>query len=750
MSRGMDPSPGRRLALVSLLTVATAPASAWAESDPEIDAVRLDAVRVTADPLGSRSVDDLTRPVTVLSGEELQRKQAGTIGEVLSGTPGVANSDFGPGVGRPVVRGQQGSRVLMLEDGLRTADVSGEGADHAVAVDSWRAEQIEVLRGPATLLYGGGAAGGVINMTTSRFRPEVPLDPSLAVSGRYSGNGDLRQGTLQGEVPVGDRVVVRADYGERRGGDFAIRGFQEVDQTEGFRGRLQNSSLHSDSAAVSAVITGEQGFVGLGLSRWNSDYGIPEVFDPQNLRGEGSDEFERVTAGYDRVDLRAERFTPTPWLQAVRVKAAYTRFDQEETEFEFSRSNGQLEDTEVEAAFLNREFEARVDAVQETWRGWDGVLGLSVNDRDFVADVPDSDDEAFYVRPNRTRSLALYTIQERELGRTRIEAGARVERERSRPEDVLDVAIEGVTLADGNFLPTPRTLDTRTSTPTAVSLGAVVDLGAGQRWRSAISRSQRTPSPEQLYAFGRHPAAGTFEVGDPDLDMERYVNVETGVGGSLGRLGYELSLFHTRAGAYVFLASEDDGSGSPVFVNDLGQRPGEGDTGDCAPGDGGPCRFRNAFVVNSQADARFSGAELAASYLLREGRVPTVLRASADRVQGRLAAGGSLPRITPARHGLGVDTGMGIGEGALRASLDWQRVSGQRRTAPGETPTAGFDLVSANLSWSSSWLGQDTTWFLQGRNLLNEEGRLHQSFFKDQAPIVGRAVVVGFRIELGG
>ena len=750
MNRHTGAAFRRTLLFTGLLSAATASAGARADLTPEADAVRLDAVRVIADPLGNRSVEDLTRPVTVVTGEELERKQAGTIGEVLAGTPGVANSDFGPGVGRPVVRGQQGSRVLMLEDGLRTADVSGEGADHAVAVDSWRAEQIEVLRGPATLLYGGGAAGGVINLTTARFLPVVPLDASLRAGARYSGNGDDRQGTLQAEVPVGERVVVRADYGQRRSSEFAISGFQQIDQTEGLRGRLQNSSVRSDSAAVGSVLTGEHGFLGLGLSRWNSDYGIPEVFDPMRLRGEGSDVFGRVTAGYDRIDLRAERYAPLPWLQTVRFKAGYTQFDQEETEFEFSREDGRMVDSVVEAVFLNRQLEARLDAVHTPVAGWDGVLGLALGDRDFVADSPNSEDEAFYVRPNRTRSLALYSIQERDFGRFRLEVGARVERERSRPEDVGEVAIDGVTLADGSFLALPRLVPSRSDTPTSFSLGSVVDVGAGQRWRSSVSRSQRTPSPEQLYAFGRHPAAGTFEVGDPRLEMERYLNLETGIGGRLGRLDYEFTLFHTRADGYVFLASEDDGSGSPLFVNDLGQRPGEGNTGECVPDDGGLCRFRNQFVVNTQADARFSGAELAASYRLREGIVPTVLRASADRVQGRLAAGGSLPRITPARHGLGLDTGMSVGNGELRLSLDWQRVSVQRRTAPGEAPTAGFDLVSADLGFSSAWLGQKTTWFIQGRNLLNADGRLHQSFFKEQAPIIGRAVMIGFRIDLSG
>jgi len=742
----MTPRPQRdRLVRAILVALIAAPASAVATADTDTRAVELDAIRVTADPLGERSVEDLARPVTVLAGPELERRQAGTIGEVLSTTPGVANADFGPGVGRPVVRGQQGSRVLMLEDGLRTADVSGEGADHAVAVDPWRAEQVEVLRGPSTLLFGSGAAGGVINVTTGRFSPLVPVGAQLDGRAQYAGNGHDRQANLAGDLPLGDRVVLRADHGWRRSNDFSIRGFQDVDQTEGFRGRLQNSDIASDSSSLSLVAGGQRGFFGAGVSRWRTDYGIPEVFDPQRERGDGSDEFERISAGYDRLDLRGELFSPLRGVQTLRLKAAHTRFDQDETGFEFSRSTGELEDTEVEARFVNRESELRIDAVLAPWAGWTGVLGISGNDRDFFAEVPDSDEEVFYVRPNRTRTAALYTLQERELGPVRVEVGARVERERSRPDDVAGAEIEAVTLADGSLLPFPERLPARRFTPVSLSAGAVGDLREGVRWRTSLGRSQRAPSPEQLYAFGRHPAAGTFEVGDPDLAMERYLSLDAGLSGRHGRLRWSLDLFHTRADNHVFLASEPDPDGGLVFVNDIGQRPGEGDTATCVPGDGGLCRFRNQFVVNTQADARFSGGEFEAGWRLTDGDVPTVLRFGADRVRGRLAGGGGLPRITPARHGIGLDTGTG----PWRASLDWQRVSGQRRTAPGEAATDGFDTLSAQAAYVHEAQGSTTTVYLRGRNLTNADGRLHQSFFRDSAPITGRSLVLGVRIEYG-
>ena len=161
--------------IVVLLAAALSPmASAVLAAEDAVDIPRL---VVTSDPLGNRTSDELIQPVTVIAGDELNQKRASTIGETLDGLPGVHNADFGQGVGRPVVRGLQGSRVKVLEDGLSTSDISGEGADHAIGMDAGRADQIEVFRGPATLLYGSGAAGGVINVRSNRFNPEFGDDP---------------------------------------------------------------------------------------------------------------------------------------------------------------------------------------------------------------------------------------------------------------------------------------------------------------------------------------------------------------------------------------------------------------------------------------------------------------------------------------------------------------------------------------------------------------------------------------------
>lgn len=710
--------------------------------------VDLPPVIVTADPRANRAADELVQPVSVLTGDELERRQAGTLGEILDGLPGVANADNGPGVGRPVIRGLQGSRVQVLEDGLRTADVSGEGADHAVAIDPAHAEQIEVFRGPATLLFGSGAAGGVVNVRTRRFDPEFAARAGVRGAVSYGENGNDRQGRLGLEAPVDEQFVFRADASLRRTDDFSINGFQQLDQEDGNRDRMRNSSVETDSYAASGLVRGDWGFIGLGFSSWETDYGIPENFDARPVDEGGQEsELARVLADYDRVDLRAELQQPLPGFELFRVKTAYTEFAQQEVEFDFERSTagGTLEERIVEAQFANDEFETRLEMLHQPLGPLSGVVGLHYRNRDFVADLPEEQEAFFYVRPNENRNIALFILEELAIPRGRIEFGARVERDRSDPDDIFGAEIEGVTRPDGTFLPLPEQLRSRTFHPFSLSLGTLVNFGATHHLRASLTRAQRAPSPEQLYAFGPHAAAGTFEVGDPDLDNETYINLEAGIDRHVGALRYELTAFYNRVDDYIFLLSDDDGTGNPVFVNDLGNRSGEGATIGCAPGDGGLCELDNQLVFNTQSDAEFYGAEFSAVTDLSGGPVPFSIRFTADHVRGKLSDGGNLPRITPTRVGMGFDTRWRN----IDLQVDYRHVFTQDRTGVAENSTRGFDLVSFDLAWRPGTLRGGQV-FLRGRNLLDEDGRLHQSFFKNDAPIIGRSFIAGIRFELGG
>ncbi len=708
----------------------------------------LPVIVVTADPIGGRTPDDLIQPISVVAGSELDRRRQATIGALLDGLPGVSNSDFGPGVGRPTVRGLQGSRVKVLEDGLGVADVSGEGADHAIGIDPARADQIEVFRGPSTLAYGSGAAGGVVNVRSWRFNPEFGSEPSIRGELSYGENGNDRQGYFALELPGSEELVLRADASLRRTSDFDISGFQQIDQEAGRRGKLVISDVDTDSYSFTGLLRKDWGFVGVGVSRWETDYGIPANFDarPRDIGGQG-DDFERVFAEYDRFDLRGEFLKPFAGIETARVKLSYTEFEQEEVEFEFDRTpeGGELDEAIVEAVFENDELDFRLELVHEPIADWRGVFGFQFTERDFDADDPRGGDRTFYVRPTTTRTAALFVVEERPMDFGRIELGARIERERASPDDVVGSRVAGVTLPTGDFLALPEAPGNRSFTPFSLSAGAIVELDANHHLRAAITRAERAPSPEQLYAFGRHSAAGTFEVGDVTLGKESYVNLELGVDRHAGPVRFDVSVFYNRVDDFVFLASEDDGSGSPVAVNDIGNRAGEGAAAGCEPGAGGLCRLRNQLVFNEQANAEFWGAEIGAVADIVTGPNPVSLRFSADSVRGKLRSGGNLPRITPPRIGFGIDANFG----EIDVSADYRRVFKQNRTGQAEDRTSGYNLLSFDVTWSpAAFAGTEV--FLRARNLLNEDGRQHQSFFKDESPIIGRAFIGGVRFNFGG
>ncbi|WP_438970511.1 TonB-dependent receptor [Methylophaga sp.] len=681
------------------------------------EVIEIPSLTVTADPLGARSPDELIFPVSVLADKELDKQRAGTLGETLDGLPGVANSDFGPGVGRPVVRGLQGSRVQVLEDGLKTVDVSGEGGDHTVAIDPGRAEQIEVFRGPATLLYGSGAAGGVINVKSGRFNPEFGEAPRVHGQAGYGYNGDERQGNIGLELPLSENFVLRTDYGLRRSHDFDIDGFQQKRQTKGDKDTLQNSAAASDSFSLTGVFKGDWGHAGLGYSRWRTEYGIPEV-----MLGESEEEQETIRADFDRVDFRSEFNNPLPGFRTARLKLSHTNFNQQEIGSHFH--DGVLEESEVETSFANDESEARLELVHNPIGLWQGVLGLQLNNREFGAEGEGHGDHAhegdgFYIRDNDTRSTGLFVLEERLTDFGRLEFAARIDHVRSDPRSLAEE--RHIDLPSGDELHQEANLGSRSYTPLSLSAGSIIDIDDKHHLRMAITRSERAPSPEQLYAFGNHAASGTVEVGDASLDEETYTNFEIGLDRHSGPFRFDATLFYNHVQDFIYLASVDDGSGSPIMI--------DGDT----------------LVFNQQNDARFYGAELTAAWDVKEGVLPLTLRLSGDYVRAKLNNGDNLPRISPARVGMGVDTV--YRDWSL--SVDYRHVFRQSDSASLETDTSGYDLLSFNASWQPASL-KGAEVYVQGHNLLNEDGRRHQSFLKDEAPIIGRTVMTGIRFDFGG
>ncbi|QDH69536.1 TonB-dependent receptor [Marilutibacter alkalisoli] len=702
-----------------------------AEREHAHDPVDLQAVKVRATPLAG-TAEDLIRPVEVLAGEKLDEAKSHSLGETVSKLPGVQSTYFGPGVGRPIVRGLDGARVQVLNDGLGTGDVSTVSADHAVTIEPFLANQIEVLKGPATLLYGSGAIGGAVNVIDGRI-PEAPTAAPL------EGRAELRYGSVNDEktgmvrldgTAEGGNLVFHFDALHRETNDYRIPGHAESehaheddhdddhddhddhDEERGAHGTLPGSAIRTDAASLGMSWVGERGFIGASYSMFNSRYGVPgHAHDDDHGHDDDDDDDHddheeegpvRIVMDQRRTEVRGGLDDLGPFA-SMRVKLAHNEY-----------THTEYEGDEVGTVFDNDSTEARLELVHQPLLGWDGAVGLQWSKRNFNA----VGEEAFV--PGTTgRDTGLFWIGQREFDALRIELGARHDRNR------IDVDAADAIGPDRDF-------DT-------------TSLSAAMRWNInpdfhlsfGLDRAQRAPTAEELYSNGFHVATGSVELGDPNLDVETANRAEIGLHWHAGPLELAASIYHTRFDDFIYQA----------------------DTG---IDDGGPVR------VWSQDDARFNGAEVEANWNFADNDSGYWdLRVFGDVVRGKLtgsgtrevdisvphgdhthdytvelARGGNLPRIAPSRIGSELRWALG----AWRASLGAVRYAKQDDVAEHEEPTPGYTLVDAHLAWHfDTAAGGAWEVFVNGSNLLDEEARVHTSPLKDLAPLPGRGVAFGVR-----
>ncbi|WP_298574956.1 TonB-dependent receptor [uncultured Luteimonas sp.] len=730
-----SPAPiPRRLASALALALCTLPAFA-AQDDPRHAEIKdLDEVMVRATPL-PQTAESLTRPVEVLAGSRLDEVRAATLGETVNRLPGVQSSYFGPGVGRPIIRGLDGARVQVLSDGLAAGDVSTVSVDHAVSIEPFLADQVEVLKGPSTLLYGSGAIGGAVNVVEGRIPEQATATPLQgraelrAASGNDERTGMLR---LDGTSSSGN-LVFHVDALHRETGDYDIPGHAGIeaphddddgddhdadDHDADAGGTLANSAMRTDSAAFGLSWIGERGFLGVGSSLYNSRYGVPGHAHDEHGHGDededhgeedhgdedGHEDAVHIVMDQRRHELRAG-LDALGAFDTLRVKLANTSYTH--TEYE-----GQV----VGTVFDNDSTELRAELVHRDWAGWDGAFGLQGSRRDFRA----VGDEAF-VPDSRSRDVGLFWIGRRTFDTLDLEIGARHDRNR--------IEVDAATAIGPS-----RDFDA-----TSLSAAARWHFGEDLHLSFGLDRAQRSPTAEELYSNGLHVATRSHEFGNPQLRHETANRVELGLHWHRGPLTLGASLYALDYRDFIYLA-------------DTGIEDG-----------GVTARLWN------QADSRFSGGELDLRWTLLDndsGR--WTLRGFGDVVRGRLTGegtqevafavphgdhahhytaelplSGDLPRIAPWRAG----AELRWEGGAWRAGLGAIRHARQDRVAAHETATPGYTLVNANLAWHHDTAsGQALELFVDGTNLLDEEARPHTSFLKDLAPLPGRSVAAGVRL----
>ncbi len=498
------------------LAISLAMASAWAEPITQLE---LSNVAVTGNPLGVSS-DAMVLPVSILSGRELSLNREATLGETLNNLPGVAASSFGPNASRPVIRGLDAERVRIMQNGVGILDASSLSFDHAVAIDPLVIEQIDVVRGPAALLYGGSAVGGVVNAIDHR----IPTEPVNGILGRTEARvgGPDNQRNAAAVVDVGNgQFAIHADAYKRKTDDLNIPGFavsRRKNQADGTaqenNGKLINSSASSDGGALGASLTFDNGYIGSSYSGFNSNYGTV------------ADEAVRIDMKSQRLDIASEFRDLNTVISRIKMRYAHTDYQHQE-----------IEGGDIGTTFTNKGSQASLELGHAKFGDLEGVLGMQLQNSRFAA----NGDEAF-VRPVHTKSHAVYLYEEMPLkglglDQLKLSLGGRAE------HTALDASA-------WDKDPIARSAD---FTAYSYALGGLYAIDSHWSVASNLSHNERAPSYFELYADGAHIATNQYEEGNPNFKKERSNGVDAQIRWKDAKNSFSIGAYYTRFNRFIGL-----------------------------------------------------------------------------------------------------------------------------------------------------------------------------------------------------
>ncbi|MEO6365436.1 MAG: TonB-dependent receptor [Luteimonas sp.] len=565
--------------LLLALSFAASTSLAAETSDPQDsrhdDPKTLDTVTVTASPLRG-GTEDLAKPVEVLAGERLDDVRGATLGETVNSLPGVQSSNFGPGVGRPIIRGLDGARIGILSGGLLTQDVSTVSQDHAPAIESFLADQIEVLKGPATLLYGSGAIGGVVNVVDGRI-------PEYAPEGGASGRAEARYDS----VSEGMTEMARVDVGNERFAAHVDGVFRDNEDYDTPDGTQANSFLKTKTGSVGGSLLGEWGFVGVSGSRFHNIYGNP---------GEPGNPAEGV--GGVRLDMKQNRFELKGAINSAFGGNGTLRFSVADTDYEHIEFEGD----EIGTQFLKNATEGRIEYALNDLSNWNLGIGIQASTSEFEAIGAEA-----FVPQTKTRARGLFAVANRKFGdRFQLDFGARIDDVKSDPANDIE----------------------RQFNPFSASIGGIWKFAEDFDLTMNLDHAERAPAEEELFANGPHIATAAFEIGNALLTEEAANQAELGLHYHGDRFEMKLSAYYNRFDDFIYLndtglmtePEEEDGAGLPIRVWSQADARFRGVEGEAT------FKFTDAWNL------RIFGDTVRASFANNFGNVPRIApsRAGAD------------------------------------------------------------------------------------------------------------------------
>ncbi|KAA8601583.1 Zinc-regulated outer membrane receptor [Vibrio cyclitrophicus] len=692
----------------------------------------VETVVIYASALHKNSLEMIS-PVSVLSGDELKNKSKATLGETLKGLPGVNASYFGPVSSSPIIRGLDGPRVKITQNGLDASDASRIGPDHATSSDSLAAEQIEVLRGPSTLLYGSGAIGGVVNVVDNRI-PTSNLD-DLTGAAEYSHDTVSNSNTVAAKLETGnDGFNFHFDGTKRSGDDYETPTFNITDEDGDVEthNSVENTFIDSDTFNVGTSYVGDHLTVGFSYGSIETDYGIPghehhdhdHEGETEEEHDEHADEEEEESVyahlEQDRWQGLISYALDNNWIENINLRVGYTDY-----------KHSEIEDGEIGTTFKNETTEARLN-VEHKLAQWHGMMGYHYSESDY-----DAIGEEAFTPASVTTTHALYLLEEREFGDVTLELGARIEdyeitstitesehaHDHDEEEDHDEGEEESIAYSES-------------FTNVSASAGAIWQYTPGQSVALSLSHSERAPLSAELLSNGLHIATGTYELGlgyhiednevhfEPeDIKQEKSTNLDFSFRRFSGDFGYTVNFFYNDIKNFYYqqntglVYDEEDGLESAIGAHD------------------------DAVAVYQFAskDAELYGVEFDVHYQIDPNAMVKVF---GDSTRAKLKDDeGNLPRI-PANK-LGSELQYNVGD--LQLTLTGTHYFEQDNISAYETKTDGYTIVDAQANYQLSLGAIDTQLYLNVDNITDELGFVHSSFIKDKAPLPGRNFRFGIR-----
>jgi iron complex outermembrane recepter protein len=670
-------------------------------------------------------VTDQFATVTVVPNAELRRNGAATLGDLLFEKPGITGSEFAPGVSsRPIIRGLDVNRVRIQEDGIGANGASDLGEDHFVPVDPLTSNQVEVIRGPATLRFGSQAIGGVVEATNNRVPTYIPR---RGIEAEFRGAGTSVDSGLDGAALLdagGGNFGIHADAFGRTAQDYRVPNYPyltppnpadapNATQPGNFNGHQPNSSAHSNGAAVGASYIFNEGFFGLAITQNDALYHIPGI--------DGEDHNTRIDAHQTKLLSKGEWRSPNAVIDAIRFWGGLTDYKHNEI--------GLADDTNpasdgIRQTFTNKEQEGRMEAqlvpFNLRFATLTTAIGAQGGHQDLTAPSPDN---AGLWDPNSNWRVAGYIFNEFKFSETtKAQIAGRIEQ----------VSLSGIGRsfdAAGTMTSTPAS---PSYTPKSVSIGLIQNLPWDLVGIITAQYIERAPKPAELFSGGGHDATVTFDKGNPNLNIEAAQSIEVGLRRATGPFRFEATAYYTRFNGFIF--------------RQLTGNTCDADTGVCGPGAG---ELNEA--IYSQADAIFRGGEFQSQWdILPVANGFIGIENQFDVVRATFTDGSNVPRIPPVRVGGGIYWR----NDAWFARIRLLHAFAQNDIAPvAETPTPGYDDLRAEVSytWKPAKPRSDQlsemTFGLAGTNLLNQDIRNSVSYTKNEVLLPGTSARLFARLK---